>query len=81
MLFCYLLAAGCASANQFTPVIYPAFITSECGQGENLQDDHLMKTLQHIKQQLPSSQCSLANKRSCKEFFTIVHQLLQDTIT
>ena len=26
-----------------------------------------METLQHIKQQLPSSQCSLANKRSCKK--------------
>ena len=67
MLFYYILVAGCASANQFTPVIYPATSPSECGQDDPLQDDHLMKTLQHIKQQLPSSQCSLANKRSCKE--------------
>ena len=64
MLFCYLLIAACASGNQFTPVIYPATILSQCGQDN---PNHLTTTLQHIKQQLLSSQCSLANKRSCKE--------------
>ena len=64
MLLCYLLIAACASTNQFTPVIYPATILSQCGQDN---PNHLATTLQHIKQQLPSSQCSLANKRSCKE--------------
>ena len=67
MLFCYLLVAGCASANQFTPVIYPANLLSECGQDDPLQDDHSLKTLYHIKQHSLSSQCSLANKRSCEE--------------
>ena len=64
MLFCYLLIAACASGNQFTPVIYPATILSKCGQDN---PNHLTTTLQHIKQQLPFSQCSLTNKKSCKE--------------
>ena len=64
MLLCYLLIAACASTNQFTPVIYPATIRSQCGQDN---PNHLTTTLHHIKQQLPFSQCSLANKKSCKE--------------
>ena len=63
MLFFYLLVAGCASTNQFTPVIQPAIILSRCGQHDS---DHLT-TLQQIKQQLTASQCCLANKLSCEE--------------
>ena len=65
MPFCYLLIAACASGNQFTPVIYPATLLLQCGQDN---PNHLTTTLQHIEQQLPSSQCSLANKKSCKDF-------------
>ena len=64
MLFFYLLVVGCASTNQFTPVIYPAIILSRCGQHDS---DHLTTTLQQIKQQLTASQCCLANKLSCEE--------------
>ena len=63
MLFFYLLVAGCASTNQFTPVIYPAIIPSRCGQHDS---DHLTTTLQQVKQQLTASQCCLANKISCE---------------
>ena len=49
MLFYLLLAGGVVSG--FTPVTYP----TECGQYDPLQDQHLMETLNQVKQQLDAN--------------------------
>ena len=60
MLFYLLLAGGVVSG--FTPVTYQ--VSSECGQYDPLQDQHLMETLGQVKQQLD---CINSNNRSCHE--------------
>ena len=60
VLFYLLLAGGVVSG--FTPVTYP--VSSECGQYDSLQDQHLMETLEQVKQQLD---CIRSNNRSCQE--------------
>ena len=66
MLFYLLLAGGVVSG--FTPVTYP--VSSECGQYDPLQDQHLMETLKQVKQQLD---CINSKNRSCHE---ILHSCL-----
>ena len=60
VLFYLLLAGGVVSG--FTPVTYP--VSSECGQYDPLQDQHLMETLGQIQQQLD---CIHSRNRSCQE--------------
>ena len=60
VLFYLLLAGGVVSG--FTPVTYP--VSSECGQYDPLQDQHLMETLGQIQQQLD---CHPSKNRSCQE--------------
>ena len=60
-VFFYLLLAG-GVVSGFTPVTYP--VSSECGQYDSLQDQHLMETLGQVKQQLD---CHPSKNRSCQE--------------
>ena len=60
VLFYLLLAGGVVSG--FTPVTYP--VSSECGQYDPLQDQHLMETLGQVQQQLD---CHPSKNRSCQE--------------
>ena len=48
----------------FTPVTYPARVSSECGQYDPLQDQQLMETLGQVQQQLD---CIHSKNRSCQE--------------
>ena len=59
-LFYLLLAGGVMSG--FTPVTYP--VSSECGQYDPLQDQHLTESLEQIQQQLD---CHPSKNRSCQE--------------
>ena len=69
MLFCCLLLTSCVSAaSGFTQVTYPARVSSECGQYD--QDEHLIKALNQVQQQL------VPNNRSCPN---TPHQLPQAT--
>ena len=61
VLFCYywlLLAGGVVSG--FTPVTYPARVSSECGQYDPLQDEQLTEALIRAYQQFSPD-------RSCQE--------------
>ena len=61
VLFCYywlLLAGGVVSG--FTPVTYPARVSSECGQYDPLQDEQLTEALKQAYQQFSIG-------RSCQE--------------
>ena len=60
-VFFYLLLAG-GVVSGFTPVTYP--VSSECGQYDSLQDQHLMETLGQVQQQLD---CHPSKNRSCQE--------------
>ena len=62
VLFYLLLAGGIVSG--FTPVTYPATVSSECGQYDPLQDQQLMETLGQVQQQLD---CIHSKNRSCQE--------------
>ena len=62
VLFYLLLAGGVVSG--FTPVTYPARVSSECGQYDLLQDQQLMETLGQVQQQLD---CIHSKNRSCQE--------------
>ena len=63
VLFYLLLAGGIV--NGFTPVTYP--VSSECGQYDPLQDQHLMETLEQIQQQLDPPSCNPSKLQSCQE--------------
>ena len=63
VLFYLLLAGGVVSG--FTPVTYP--VSSECGQYDPLQDQHLMVTLRQVQQQLSHPGCNAPKNRSCQE--------------
>ena len=65
MICCYLLLAGEVSG--FTPVIYNAQVTSECGQSDPLQDEQLMEALSKIVQELGPPGCNPPRNRSCQE--------------
>ena len=62
VLFYLLLAGGVVSG--FTPVTYPARVSSECGQYDLLQDQQLMETLGQVQQQLD---CIHSKNRSCQK--------------
>ena len=55
--YCYLLLAGAVSAvSGVTLAIYPAKISSQCDQGNPLQDEQLIETLRQIQHQLRLSE-------------------------
>ena len=65
VLFYLLLAGGAVSG--FTPVTYPATVSSECGQYDLLQDQQLIETLGHAQQQLGPPGCNPPKNKSCQE--------------
>ena len=69
MLFCfYLLLAGNISAvSGFTPVTYPARVSSECGPYDPLQDEQLTVALSQVQQHLDPPGCNPSKNRSCHE--------------
>ena len=68
LLFCYylLLAGGVSVVSGFTPVTYPARVSSECGQFDPLQDEQLMEALRQVHQQLGPPGCNPPRNRSCQ---------------
>ena len=71
VLFCYylLLAGGASVVSGFTPVTYPARVSSECVQYDILQDEQLTEALEQFKQQLGPPGCNPPKNRSCQEIF------------
>ena len=68
LLFCYcslLLASAVSAVSEVTPFIYPAEISSQCGQGNPLNDKQLMEVLRQIQQQLGPPDPS--TNRSCQD--------------
>ena len=59
-----LLLAGVVSG--FTPVTYPARVSSGCSQYDPLQDEQFTETLGQIKQQLGPPGCNPLKNRSCQ---------------
>ena len=53
--------------NGFTPVTYPARVSSECDQYDPLQDQQLSEALGQIQQQLSPPGCDPLKKKSCQE--------------
>ena len=51
----------------FTPVTYPARVSSECGQYDPLQDEQLTEALGQAHQQLGFPSCNPPRNRSCQE--------------
>ena len=69
LLYCYtILLTGGVSG--FTPVTYPARVSSECGQYDPLQDEQLTETLGQVQQQLGPPGCNPPKNRTCQ---TILH--------
>ena len=62
VLFYLLLAGGVVSG--FTPVTYPARVSSECCQYDPLQDQQLVETLGQVQPQLD---CNHSKNSSCHE--------------
>ena len=62
VLFYLLLAGGVVSG--FTPVTYPARLSSESGQYDTLQDQHLSEALEKVQELLPPP------SRSCQEILS-----------
>ena len=68
LICCYLLLAGDYHVvSGFTPVIYNAQGTSECGQSDPLQDEQLMEALSKIHQEIGPPGCNPPQNRSCQE--------------
>ena len=63
MLSCLLLA-GVVSG--FTPVTYPARVSSECGQYDPLQDERLIEAHRQVQQQLGPPGCNPPKNRTCQ---------------
>ena len=67
LLYYYLLLAGGVSVvSGFTPVTYPARVSSECGQYDPLQDEQLKEALRQVHQQLGPPGCNPPRNRSCQ---------------
>ena len=64
LLLLLLFAVGVSG---LTPVIYPAQISSQCGQSDPLQDEQLMTALRLAQQQLGPPGCNPPRNRSCQE--------------
>ena len=63
---CYLLLAS--AVNGVIPVaLYPAKISSQCGQGNPLQDEQLMEAFRQIQQELDPPRCNPPTNTSCQE--------------
>ena len=62
---CIILLTGGVSG--FTPVTYPARVSSECGQYDPLQDEQLKEALRQVHQQLGPPGCNPPRNRSCQE--------------
>ena len=68
LLYYYLLLAGSVSVvSGFTPVTYPARVSSECGHYDPLQDEQLTEALKQVHQQLGPPGCNPPRNRSCQE--------------
>ena len=69
LIVCYylLLAGDYHVVSGFTPVIYNAQGTTECGQSDPLQDEQLMETLSKIHQEIGPPGCNPPQNRSCQE--------------
>ena len=69
VVFCYylLLTGGVSVVSGFTPVTYPARVSSECGQYDPLQDEQLAEALRQVHQQLGPPGCNPPRNRSCQE--------------
>ena len=63
-----LLLASVVSG--FTPVTYPARVSSECGHYDPLQDEHLTEALGQVQQQLGPPGSNHPKNRTCQ---TILH--------
>ena len=67
LLYYYLLLAGGVSVvSGFTPVTYPARVSSECGQYDPLQDEQLTEALRQVHQQLGPPGCNPPRNISCQ---------------
>ena len=65
LLFCYDQLLG-GAVSEFTLTVYPAKISSQCGQPLN-DDEQLLESLQQVEQQLPNQ--LFANYSSCKSIY------------
>ena len=65
LVFCYHQLLG-GAVSEFTPTVYPAKISSQCGQPLN-DDEQLLESLQQVEQQLPNQ--LFANYSSCKSIY------------
>ena len=66
LIVCWL-AGDYHVVSGFTPVIYNAQGTTECGQGDPLQDEQLMEALSKIHQEIGPPGCNPPRNRSCQE--------------
>ena len=64
LVFCYHQLLG-GAVSEFTPTVYPAKISSQCGQPLN-DDEQLLESLQQVEQQLLFANCS-----SCKCIYNV----------
>ena len=67
VLFYLLLTVGVIPVSGFNQIIYPATVSSECGQYDPLQDEQLTETLKLVRQQLGPQGCNPPRNRSCQE--------------
>ena len=65
LVFCYHQLLG-GAVSEFNPTVYPAKISSQCGQPLN-DDEQLLESLQQVEQQLPNQ--LFANYSSCKSIY------------
>ena len=65
LVFCYHQLLG-GAVSEFTPTVYPAKISSQCGQPLN-DDEQLLESLQQVEQQLPNQ--LFAHYSSCKSIY------------
>ena len=61
---CHQLLGGAVS--EFTPTVYPAKISSQCGQPLN-DDEQLLESLQQVEQRVPNTH--FGNCSSCKSIY------------
>ena len=64
VLLCLMLADGVVNDK------FPAKITSECGQYDQMQDQQLTEALGKVKQQLGTPGCNPPKNRSCQEILS-----------
>ena len=69
VLFCLLVAGSVCVGGEFTPVAYPARVTSECDQHDILQDEQLTEDLSQVQQQLGPPGFNFPMNKSCQMIF------------